>query len=58
MTLAWPSVVALTTAVVPEIATETPKPLREAVSDPLSSAVCLQPVAVLVNTYARPALLP
>jgi len=44
-------------AVVPEIATELPKALPATVSDPSSSATCVQPNAVSVNTYARPASL-
>ena len=52
---AWPA--ALTMAVVPEMATEEPKRSPATVSDPFSSAACVQPDTVFVNTYARPACL-
>src|SRR5450759_5079515 len=44
------------TMVLPEMATPIPNPSPATVSDPLSSAVCFQPLAVLVNTYVRPPL--
>src|ERR1700722_7675031 len=46
-----------TTAVVPAIATEPPKPLPLAPAS-LSSAVCFHPVEVFANTYAAPNAVP
>ena len=51
------ALVAATTAVVPESDTAEPNWSPATVSEPSSSAACFQPLAVLVNTYARPALL-